>query len=238
MINICLFGYGKWGRTVLKSLKEIKKIRKITVIKSRKDKSKIPDNTDWVFVTVSTINHFSVVKKALNNGINVFCEKPLTNKIKDDIELYRIAKKKNCRLYVSDLENYKVKKIYLKKENFIVRKKYSNIKVDIINRLVYHDFTYLYKFLKNTKYVHLKIINKKKGLLSFSMKFDNKKFQFIYSLNSKIKKHTFNDISLTSKKNNLKSMINKIIINKVDFNENRKISLFSNRLTQKINIKK
>lgn len=235
MINICLFGYGKWGRTVLKSLKEIKKIRKITVIKSRKDKSKIPDNTDWVFVTVSTINHFSVVKKALNNGINVFCEKPLTNKIKDDIELYRIAKKKNCRLYVSDLENYKVKKIYLKKENFIVRKKYSNIKVDIINRLVYHDFTYLYKFLKNTKYVHLKIINKKKGLLSFSMKFDNKKFLFIYSLNSKIKKHTFNNISLISKENNLKKMINKIILDKVNFNENRKISLFSNKLTQKIN---
>ena len=235
MINICLFGYGKWGRTVLKSLKEIKKIRKITVIKSRKDKSKIPDSTDWVFVTVSTINHFSVVKKALNNGINVFCEKPLTNKIKDDIELYRIAKKKNCKLYVSDLENYKEKKIYLKKENFIVRKKYSNIKVDIINRLVYHDFTYLYKFLKNTKYVHLKIINKKKGLLSFSIKFDNKKFLFIYSLNSKIKKHTFNNISLISKKNNLKKMINKIILDKVDFNENRKISLFSNKLTQKIN---
>ena len=235
MINICLFGYGKWGRTVLKSLKEIKKIRKITVIKSRKDKSKIPDSTDWVFVTVSTINHFSVVKKALNNGINVFCEKPLTNKIKDDIELYRIAKKKNCKLYVSDLENYKEKKIYLKKENFIVRKKYSNIKVDIINRLVYHDFTYLYKFLKNTKYVHLKIINKKKGLLSFSIKFDNKKFLFIYSLNSKIKKHTFNNISLISKKNNLKKMINKIILDKVNFNENRKISLFSNKLTQKIN---
>jgi hypothetical protein len=33
-------------------------------------------------------------------------------------------------------------------------------------------------------------------------------------------------------------LINKIIINKVDFNENRKISLFSNRLTQKINMKK
>ena len=136
---------------------------------------------------------------------------------------------------MSDLENYKVKKIYLKKENFIVRKKYSNIKVDIINRLVYHDFTYLYKFLKNTKYVHLKIINKKKGLLSFSMKFDNKKFLFIYSLNYKIKKHTFNNISLISKENNLKKMINKIILDKVNFNENRKISLFSNKLTQKIN---
>ena len=235
MINICLFGYGKWGRIVFKTLKESKKIRKITVIKNRKDKSKIPDNIDWVFVTVSTINHFSVVKKALNSGINVFCEKPLTNKIKDDIELYRIAKKKNCKLYVSDLENYKKKKIYLKKENFIVKKKYSNIKVDIVNRLVYHDFSYLYKFLKNTKCMHLKIINKKKGLLSFSMKFDNKRFLFFYSLNSKIKKHTFNNINLISKENNLKKMINKVILDKVDFNENRKISLFSNRLTQKIN---
>ena len=139
---------------------------------------------------------------------------------------------------MSDLENYKGIKIYPKKENFIIRKKYSNIKTDIINRLVYHDFTYLFKFLKNTKKIIIKIIRRKKGSLSFSLKFDNKKFQFIYSLNSKIKKHTFNDISLISKKNNLKKMINKIIMNKVNFNENRKISLFSNKLTQKINIKK
>tara|TARA_B110000971_G_scaffold212974_1_gene243160 strand:- start:635 stop:895 length:261 start_codon:yes stop_codon:yes gene_type:complete len=83
--------------------------------------------------------------------------------------------------------------------------------------------------------MHLKIINKKKGLLSFSMKFDNKRFLFFYSLNSKIKKHTFNNINLISKENNLKKMINKVILDKVDFNENRKISLFSNRLTQKIN---
>tara|TARA_B100000780_G_scaffold210888_1_gene150808 strand:+ start:3922 stop:4638 length:717 start_codon:yes stop_codon:yes gene_type:complete len=238
MINVCLLGYGNWGRTVFKSLNQIKIIKKITVIKNRKDKSKIPYNTDWAFVTVSTVNHFLVVKNLLNKGINVFCEKPLTNYIKNDLELYKIAKKKKCKLYVSDLENYKNIKICLKNENFITRKKYSNIKNDIVNRLVYHDFTYLFKFLKNTKKIRLKIIKKKVGLLSFSMKFDNKKFQFIYSLNSKIKKHTFNDISLTSKKNNLKSMINKIIINKVDFNENRKISLFSNRLTQKINIKK
>ena len=95
MINVCLLGYGNWGRTVLKSLNEIKIINKITIIKTRKDKSKIPDNIDWAFVTVSTVNHFSVVKKLLNNGINVFCEKPLTNKIKDDIQLYKIAKKKN-----------------------------------------------------------------------------------------------------------------------------------------------
>jgi|TARA_B110000259_G_scaffold82187_1_gene96026 hypothetical protein len=238
MINVCLLGYGNWGRTVLKSLNQIKIIKKITVIKNRKDKSKIPYNTDWAFVTVSTVNHFLVVKNLLNKGINVFCEKPLTNYIKNDLELYKIAKQKKCKLYVSDLENYKKIKIYPKNENFITRKKYSNIKNDIVNRLVYHDFTYLFKFLKNTKKIRLKIIKKKVGLLSFSMKFDDKKFQFIYSLNSKIKKHTFNDISLISKTNNLKDLINKIIINKVDFNENRKISLFSNRLTQKINMKK
>ena len=238
-MNVCLIGLGNWGKRLLSSLKGLKKIKNITVIKNRKDRTKINyKTTEWAFISVNTTKHYNVVKKLLNNKVNVFCEKPLTNNLKQDIELFKIAKKNKCKLYVSDIENFKNKKLTIKKENFIVRQKFSKDKSDIANRLAYHDFTYLFKYLRNKKEKKFKIIKKKIGEIKFSIEFDDKKFLFDYSLNSKIKKHKFNNTDLTTKKNILLKMIIKIINHKVNFNKNANISLFSNKLTKKINASK
>ena len=238
-MNVCLIGLGNWGKKLLSSLKGLKKIKNITVIKNRKDRTKINyKTTEWAFISVNTTKHYNVVKKLLNNKVNVFCEKPLTNNLKQDIELFKIAKINRCKLYVSDIENFKNKKLTIKKENFIVRQKFSTDKSDIVNRLAYHDFTYLFKYLRNKKEKKLRIISKKLGEIKFSLEFDNKKFLFDYSLNSKIKKHKFNNTDLTTKKNILLKMIIKIINHKVNFNKNANISLFSNKLTKKINASK
>ncbi len=238
-MNICLIGLGSWGKRLLNSIKGIRKIKTITVIKNRKDQTKINyKSIKWAFISVSTLNHYNVVKKILKNKVNVFCEKPLTNNLKQDIELFKIAKKNKCKLYVSDIENFKNKKLTIKKENFIIRQKFSKDKSDIANRLAYHDFTYLFKYLRNKKEKKLKVIKKKLGEIKFSLEFDNKKFSFDYSLNSKSKKHTFNNIDLTTKKNVLRKMILKIINNKINFTKNANISIFSNKLTKKINASK
>jgi hypothetical protein len=235
-MNVCLIGLGSWGKRLLNSIKGIRKIKTITVIKNRKDQTKINyKSIKWAFISVSTLNHYNVVKKILKNKVNVFCEKPLTNNLKQDIELFKIAKKNKCKLYVSDIENFKNKKLTIKKENFIIRQKFSKDKSDIANRLAYHDFTYLFKYLRNKKEKKLKVIKKKLGEIKFSLEFDNKKFSFDYSLNSKSKKHTFNNIDLTTKKNVLRKMILKIINNKINFTKNANISIFSNKLTKKIN---
>ena len=235
-MNVCLIGLGNWGKKLLSSLKGLKKIKNITVIKNRKDRTKINyKTTEWAFISVNTTKHYNVVKKLLNNKVNVFCEKPLTNNLKQDIELFKIAKINRCKLYVSDIENFKNKKLTIKKENFIIRQKFSKDKSDIANRLAYHDFTYLFKFLRNKKEKKLRIIKKKPGEIKFSLEFDNKKFSFDYSLNSKSKKHTFNNIDLTTKKNVLRKMILKIINYKINFTKNANISIFSNKLTKKIN---
>ena len=114
MINVCLIGYGTWGKKVFNSLRKIKKINKIYLIKNRREKVNFKlDNIDWIFVTTSISNHYRVVQKFLKKKINVFCEKPLTKNYNDDIKLYRVAKKNNCKLYVSDIENFKIKKIKL-----------------------------------------------------------------------------------------------------------------------------
>ena len=95
MRNVCLIGLGSWGKTLLNSLKGIKKFKNITVIKNRKDQTKINyKSIKWAFISVSTLNHYNVVKKILKNKVNVFCEKPLTNNLKQDIKLFKIAKKK------------------------------------------------------------------------------------------------------------------------------------------------
>ena len=238
-MNICLIGLGSWGKRLLNSIKGIRKIKTITVIKNRKDQTKINyKSIKWAFISVSTLNHYNVVKKILKNKVNVFCEKPLTNNLKQNIELFKIAKKNKCKLYVSDIENFKNKKLTIKKENFIIRQKFSKDKSDIANRLAYHDFTYLFKYLRNKKEKKLKVIKKKLGEIKFSLEFDNKKFSFDYSLNSKSKKHTFNNIDLTTKKNVLRKMILKIINNKINFTKNANISIFSNKLTKKINASK
>ena len=236
MTNVCLIGLGSWGKKVLRSLKKIKRIKNIQIIKNRKDKKKINlNNLKWVFITTPTNSHYQLVKKYLEKKINVFCEKPLTNDIKKDTELFKLAKKNKCKLYVSDIENFKKIKIKLKTKNKIIRSKFSNNKKRILDRLAYHDFTYLYKFSKNKKISSFKIIRQKTGELNILTIINNKEIQLLYSLNSKRKVHTFNGINLIKKKNYLKIMIEKVISNKVNFDLNKKLSLFANSA---INIKK
>ena len=89
MIDVCLIGYGTWGKKVFNSLRKIKKINKIYLIKNRREKVNFKlDNIDWIFVTTSISNHYRVVQKFLKKKINVFCEKPLTKNYNDDIKLY------------------------------------------------------------------------------------------------------------------------------------------------------
>ena len=236
MTNVYLIGLGNWGKKVLGSLKKVKRIKNIQIIKNRKDKKKVNlNNIKWVFITTTTNSHYQLVKKYLEKKINVFCEKPLTNDIKKDNELYKLAIKNKCKLYVSDIENFKKIKTKLKTKNKIIRSKFSNNKKGILDRLAYHDFTYLYKFSKNKKISSFKIIRQKTGELNIVTNINNKEIQLFYSLNSKRKLHTFNGINLIKKKNYLKIMIEKVISNKVNFDLNKKLSLFANSA---INIKK
>ena len=235
MKNVLLVGLGEWGKVIHRSLKQIKSIKKILIIKSRKSKKNTNlDDIEWVIIAANNQNHFKLVKKYLNLKINVFCEKPLTLKIKDSLKLYKIARRNRCKVYVSDVENYKKIKLSIKQKNEISRSKFSNFKKDIIYRLVYHDFTYLYKYLKSIKNIKIKIIEKGKGFLKFNLEKNGKVFSFSYNLNTRIKVHKFNNKSLISKKNVLKDMLNKVVSKNVDFEKNRKISLFSEKMCLKI----
>tara|TARA_B100001057_G_C22849715_1_gene950488 strand:+ start:2284 stop:3006 length:723 start_codon:yes stop_codon:yes gene_type:complete len=229
MINVYLIGYGAWGKKVFKALKKIKKINKIFIKKNRKDNKKINlKNIDWVFVATNINQHYNIAKQYLNKKINVFCEKPLTQNLIRDKKLFSLAKQKNCKLYVSDIENYKKFKLVLKKNNYISRYKLSNNKNNILERLAYHDFTYICEKFKIFKIHKVIITSLKKGEISFKLKMKNKYFYFSYSLNSKKNIHSFNKKNLRVKKNILKIMIEDVISEKVDYSKNKKNALFAN----------
>lgn len=56
------------------------------------------DNIDAVYIASSYTTHYNYVRKALEKGIHVLCEKPMTLSIEEADELYTIAKCKDCVL--------------------------------------------------------------------------------------------------------------------------------------------
>jgi len=107
-INISLIGYGYWGQRLYNYLKSNKKffLKYVCALSLRENKgftsdiNKIWNNKDIQAVIIATpINtHYSLVKKALLCNKNVLCEKPLTLKTKEVLELKRIAEQRNLLL--------------------------------------------------------------------------------------------------------------------------------------------
>ena len=63
----------------------------------------IGNEKDLDFISIVTPNnlHFPIAQKCLDAGINVVCEKPVTVKLEEAIELQKICKKNNCRFAVT-----------------------------------------------------------------------------------------------------------------------------------------
>ena len=235
-INVGLIGIGKWG-SILK--KKLKKNSNLVFAVGRKKKylNKL-DKIDWVFIATPDNSHYKIVKKLLILKKNVFCEKPLTLNYKKSKQLFDVAKKNKVKLYVDDIQTYYNKKIKLQKNNYITRKKKGHgIPKNLLYRFAYHDFYYLYNYIKKKKIKLIKIKDKKFDL-KFELRFnDNQLFIFDYSLRSEIKIHRINRSSFITKQDVLAKMIRKILYGNVDFGANMRRSLYANKLIDKINKK-
>ena len=232
--SVGIIGCGNWGKKVILILKKISNIKYIC---NSKDDYRSKDiNVDWVFILTPNNTHYSIVKFFLNKKINVFCEKPLTPSLNRSRYLFNLAHKKNVKLYVDDIENFKNKKLsFSKKKNKITRKKKGEGSVvSLLYRLSYHDFYLLYDNFKNKK-INITSLIKKKYLLMFEIKVGKKFYEFIYDINSQKKIHLINYINFNLYTNNpLSDMLNAVLYEDIDFNKNEKISLFANCLIDNI----
>ena len=229
MKKINLIGYRNWEKKIYPILKNIKNT-KINIIK----KKDILNKSSLDLIITNNETHYSLVKKSLMVNNNVFCEKPLTTSTLKALKLYKFSDVTKKKIYVSDIENFKNIKIKIKEINNIVRTKNSLIKDDILWRFTYHDLSYLYKHVKYKKLTNIKIIKSETGIMNFNLIFNDIKFNFYYNLNTKIKKHFFNDTNLVSPNDFYAKMINNLLLRKVDFIQNKKISLFCIKIIEKI----
>jgi hypothetical protein len=58
---------------------------------------------DWAIVASANSTHYEIVESCLQEGISVFCEKPLVSHPKEAEELYRLAETRKVALYVDDV---------------------------------------------------------------------------------------------------------------------------------------
>jgi predicted dehydrogenase len=61
---------------------------------------------DALSIVVPTVNHFEVAKKAMERGVNLLIEKPVTANITEAEELLRIASDRNLVLQVGHIERF------------------------------------------------------------------------------------------------------------------------------------
>ena len=97
-----LIGYGYWGKILHSNIEKF--LNTNVVIHDpvmNIDNMRIEKNCGMIFVATPAQTHYNIVKDLLNDGKNVFCEKPLSTSIKEVSTLYDICKtNKNAKLFV------------------------------------------------------------------------------------------------------------------------------------------
>lgn len=117
MNNIILFGYGYWGKNLLRNICSLfqeenvyvhdlvydnlleakKNFPKINLIENL-DKDFLKKNIQLAIIATPVSTHFKVAKLCLENDIHILVEKPITTSVKDLDSLNAIALKKNLVL--------------------------------------------------------------------------------------------------------------------------------------------
>ena len=118
-MNIAIIGYGYWGPNLARNFSQLNNCKVKMVSDFRQDRLVIVSKTypgikvstdpddillskeiDAVVIATPVFTHFSLAKKALENGKHVLLEKPMTSTIKEAEELMNLAKQKGLLLMV------------------------------------------------------------------------------------------------------------------------------------------
>lgn len=238
-----LIGNGYWG-----SIVQSKLITQTDLLYTANSKDDIDDilnkfDVDYVFVCTPTDTHYDIVKKCINHRKNVFCEKPFTGDFNKAKELYEISKKNNVNIFVDNVFLYRYEFINIQNTTFtnikFIWNKYENIfKENLLNRLLYHDL-YLLLNLSNNDW-GVKSCNIFEDKLSLSLVNNDLSSEFNYDRSCKDKKEKMliidnNIIDFSNPLNDpLSEIINNLKNNNIDFNDNKKITLNTIKLLNKI----
>lgn len=123
MKKVAVIGVGKWGKNHLRTFHALDAAWGFADAnnENRSEQSKLfpdlptfssvddiikADKADAVVIATPAESHFSIAKKALEAGLDVFIEKPITLNVEKGIKLGELAQKKKCIVMVGHLLLY------------------------------------------------------------------------------------------------------------------------------------
>lgn len=238
-----LIGNGYWGSIVQQKLKDQTELLYVANSKDNIDEVLSNFDADYVFVCSPTETHYEIVKKCITHHKNVFCEKPFTGDFFKANELYDMSEKNNVKIFVDNVFLYRYEFINIQNTTFtnikFIWNKYENIfKENLLNRLLYHDL-YLLLNLSNNDW-GVKSCNIFEDKLSLSLVNNDLSSEFNYDRSCKDKKEKMliidnYIIDFSNPLNDpLSEIINNLKNNNIDFNDNKKITLNTIKLLNKI----
>lgn len=133
-IKIGLLGLGHLGRIHLKCILLSDKYELVGVFdpdveavqeahsnhefKAYESADALMEDCEIVDIVVPTTAHFELAKKALQKGLHIFIEKPVTNTSEEAMELKKLAEEKNLKIQVGHVERFNPAFLALNELNF------------------------------------------------------------------------------------------------------------------------
>lgn len=180
-----LIGCGYWGKKIEDKLNVLSE--KIFVQTSKNYDPKYLKNVEWVFIATPTHTHYKIAKDCLNNGVNVFLEKPFCTSLNEAKELVDLAKIKKLSLYIDN--------VFIHRNEFLSIKKtqYENLKFlwqkngpyndSLFNDLLYHDLYVLISLVGNQDITSIDFIKCTDNYLHLKIVYGISNVEFIYDRN-------------------------------------------------------
>jgi len=241
-----LIGNGYWGSIIKSKLEKYTELLYTADSKDDIDKVlKLYNDVDYVFICTPTSTHYDIVKKCISNKKNIFCEKPFTGNIKKAKELYDMSEENKVEIFVDNIFLYRTEFINIEnnkfeKIKFIWNKFEKKFNESIFHQLLYHDLYLLIELMDMNNEWDIKFLNIDDKKLSLILNNGQVISEFEYDrsyLYEKEKKIIIDDllINLSSPSNDaLSEIINSLIYNKPDFEYNKKITISTIELLNKI----
>ncbi len=174
MLKIGIVGTGHLGKLHTKLFKEIENCELVGIYDIDEEKlnsaasefsvnpysslEELLKNVDAVSIVSTTSAHYSIAKKALQNGKHVFVEKPITAKIEEGEEIVDLASSLGLNMQVGHIERFNPALLAL--ENFALEPKFIqsdrlsqfNLRgtdVAVVHDLMIHDIDIILSLVKS-----------------------------------------------------------------------------------------
>lgn len=202
MLNVGVIGVGHLGRIHAKLWSEVEDVRLIGVFDEDRERSaavaqevgcaafhdlfKLLEDVDAVSIVTPTFAHYSVAKAALERGVHVLIEKPITTTVREAEELIQIAAERGLNIQVGHIERFNPALLaiekYLNNPQFFESHRMAQFKprgtdVPVVLDLMIHDIDVILSLVKSP--VHsvdasgVAIVSEELDIANARIKFEN-----------------------------------------------------------------